>query len=178
VRTSAQSIRRTIAAVAALELAGHGGGRDDLAVYLPWMPFSWPAFISLLAEALPETYGNRFLDVGCGLGTKMMLAEELFGLDVHGIERSPELAKAAREHWLTVDEADALTWDGYGDIDIIFLNRPFSDQALEAQLEDRVWQEMKPGAVVIGVNLVNPPPSSWYLILDDSEVRRWIMQKV
>ena len=152
-------------------------GRDMPETYLPWMPFSWPDFIALVAEALPEITGDKFLDVGCGVGTKMMLAEEIFDLDVHGIERVPEYVKEARGRGLTVTEADARGWNGYGDYDIIFFNRPFFSQEMQAELEQQVWDDMKPGAVIIGVNLLAPPPASWHPILDDGEVRRWVLQK-
>ncbi len=178
--TRAQHIRSTLATVTRLDAQWRVNlaGRDNLDVYLPWMPFSWPDFIALVAEALPDTPGDRFLDIGAGVGTKMTLARELFGLDVHGVERVPEYVAQARSQGLEVTEADALAWDGYGEFDLIFFNRPFFDVARQADLERRVWAAMKPGAVVIGANLLYPPPSSWYLILDDSEVRRWIMAKV
>lgn len=174
-----QQIRSMISTVITLEREWmtRPAGRDDLARYLPWMPFSWPDFVALVAEALPETTGDRFLDVGCGIGTKLLLAEEIFGLDVRGVERVPEFVKEARQCGLIVAEADALGWDGYGEFDIVFFNRPFHDNDVQAQLEQQVWADMKSGAVVIAVNLIAPPPASWYLILDDSEVRRWIMQK-
>lgn len=170
--------RSTIAVVKELdeEWRRRDAGRDDLATYLPWMPFSWPEFIALVAEALPETTGDKFLDVGSGPGSKMMLAEAIFGLDVHGVERVPEYVKAARQRGLQVDEADAFGWDGYGDYDLVFFNRPFHDELRQRELEQQVFRDMKPGAVVIAVNLI-VPPSSWYLILDDGEVRRWIYQK-
>lgn len=173
-----QQVRATIAAVNELdaEWRSRDAGRDDLATYLPWMPFSWPAFTALLAEALPEVTGDRFLDIGCGVGTKMMLAQDIFGLSVYGVERVPEYVAAARKRGLVVEEADALGWNGYGDFDVVFFNRPFFDVERQAQLEQQVYRDMKPGAVVIAVNLINPP-TSWYLVLDDSEVRRWIFQK-
>ena len=177
--TQATQVKAAIGTVIALEArwaADRSAGRDDLATYTPWMPFSWPAFIALVAEALPEVPGDRFLEVGCGIGTKMMLAEAVFGLDVHGVERVPEYVKAAREQGLSVDEDDALAWEGYGDYDLVFLNRAFSDQGKELQLEATVYDSMKPGAVVIAANVL-APPASWYLVLDDGEVRRWIYQK-
>lgn len=175
-----QQIRDVIQVTVALDRLwmGDPAGHDRPGTYLPWMPFSWPDFVSLLAEALPESTGNKFLEVGAGIGTKMQLAEELFGLDVYGIERTAEYCKEARERGLQVFEADALGWGSYGDYDIVFFNRPFFDQELQAELELQVWRDMKPGAVVIGVNLLAPPPSSWYLVLDDGEVRRWVMTKI
>ena len=156
---------------------GRVPNRGEMNTYLGWMPFSWPDFVALVAEALPEVTGDRFLDIGCGVGSKMLLAEEIFGLNVRGVERVPEYVKEARQRGLIVTEADALGWDGYGEYDLVFFNRPFYDQDLQGQLEAQVWADMKPGAVAIGVNLISPPPQSWYPVLNDGEVRRWISQK-
>lgn len=174
-----QQVRSMIATVTALdaEWRKSAAGRDNLPVYLPWMPFPAYDFVALVTEALPETYGDRFLDIGAGIGTKMLLAEEIFGLDVRGVERVPEYVKQARERGLVIAEANALGWDGYGDYDLIFFNRPFYDTDQQAQLEQQVWEDMKSGAVVIAANLLSPPPRSWFPVLDDGEVRRWIMQK-
>jgi protein-L-isoaspartate O-methyltransferase len=146
-------------------------------LYTPWMPFSIPAFVALLAEALPEVPGDRFLEVGCGPGSKMLIAREIFGLDVHGVERSDEMAAAARTLGLDAETADAAAWDGYGKHDVVWFNRPFRDPGTQQQLEDLVWRDMAPGAVVIVANLEHPPPSQWLVVLDDWEIRRGIYMK-
>jgi len=171
-------IRTAIATATGLDAedCARTAGRDDMATYLPWMPFSWPDFIALVAEALPDTPGDRFLEVGAGVGAKMVLAETVFGLDVEGVERVPEYVKTARERGLTMYEADALGWEGYGDYDLVYFNRTFANQDLERELEAYVYDRIKPGAVLIAVNVI-APPAGWFLILDDGEVRRWIMQK-
>jgi trans-aconitate methyltransferase len=175
-----QQIRAAIGAVVALDAEWRvsDAGRDNVATYLPWMPFPWPDFIALVSEALPEVTGDKFLDIGCGPGAKMLLADVVFGLNVRGVERVPEYVKAARERGLVVDEADALGWKGYGDFDLVFFNRPFYDQVREVELENQVFAGLKPGAVLITANLITVPPSSWYPILNDSEVKRWIVQKL
>ena len=176
--THAQQVRQAISAAIDLEAEWahrRDAGYDDPAC-LPWMPFSWPAFVALVAEALPEVGGDRFLEVGCGPGSKMILADAIFGLSTRGVERVPEYVKAARQQGLIVTETDALAYDGYGDADLVFFNRAFADQEKELQLEATVYDKMKPGAVVIAVNVL-APPVSWYLVLDDNEVRRWIYQK-
>ena len=174
-----RQLRALIGSVIAMdrEWMSRHEGYDDPGRCLPWMPFSWPDFIALIGEALPETTGDKFLDVGAGIGTKMLLAREIFGLDVTGIERVPAYIKVARDHDLMVIERDAAGWDGYGDYDLVYFNRPFFDQGLQERLEQHIWNTMKPGAVVVGVNLVASPPPTWYPILDDREVRRWILQK-
>jgi trans-aconitate methyltransferase len=152
-------------------------GRDDFR-FLPWMPFSWPEFIAMIAEAVPELNGLLFLDVGAGPGTRMLLAREIFGLVVHGIDRVPEYCKAACEELgLTVDCEDALRYKRYGEYDLIWVNRPIRDAELQAQLEAKLWDEMAPGAVVGCANLEDRPPQHWYPILDDWELRRGVWQK-
>lgn len=140
--------------------------------YAPWLPFQIYEYIPLVAEALPETDGNRFLEIGCGIGTKMLLTHELFGLDVSGIERNEEYAAAARRLGLNVAVADALTWNGYDAFDLIWFNRVFRDVAAEADLEARVWSMARPGAVIMCANLEAGPPPSWYPILDEWSDRR------
>lgn len=151
-------------------------GRDNPKC-TPWMPFPLFDFIALVAEALPDSPGSRFLEIGSGLGTRMRIASALYGLDAHGIDRVPEYVNQAWKLGLSAEVTDALAYDGYGKADIIWFNRVFNDPALQQELELKVWQEMAPGAVVICANVEFPPPLTWWPILDDREVRRWISQK-
>lgn len=151
-------------------------GRDDQR-FLPWMPFSWPEFISMTAEALPEMPGTRFLDVGCGPGTRMLLARDIFGLEVRGFDRVPEYVGAAQKLGLEVTQEDALEYKGYGYFDLIWMNRPIRDHELQGRLEAKVWDEMSPGAVIGCANLDNRPPMHWYPVYDDWEIKRGVWQK-
>lgn len=151
-------------------------GRDD-ARSTPWMPFPVYDFLALVAEALPESTGDRFLEVGCGIGTRMMLARDVFGLDVRGFDRVPEYVAQAQQLGCPAEVADALGYEGYGKADILWFNRPFSDKDTQRRLERQVWADMASGAVVICANLQLPPPVDWWPVLDDHEVRRWIVQK-
>lgn len=151
-------------------------GRDSAAC-TPWMPFPMFDFIALVAEALPGAPGERFLEAGCGIGTRMLLAQVIFGLDVAGFDRVPEYVHEAQKLGLAARCEDAAGYDGYGDADIVWFNRPFRDRVPQADLEQKVWNEMKPGAVVICANLEGRPPQDWWLVLDDMEVRRGIWQK-
>lgn len=144
--------------------------------FTPWMPFPIPAYISLLAEALPEVPGDRFLEIGAGPGSKMLIARELFGLEVHGIELNPEYARQAVSLGLRVMTGDAADFGDYRAYDVIWFHRPFRDPDSQAALEKRVWDDMAPGAVVICANLEGTPPG-WVTILDDWEIRRGIWMK-
>jgi len=147
--------------------------------YTPWMPFSIPAFIALLAEALPEApeiRGDlRFLDIGCGPGSKMLIARDLFGLDVTGFDRVPEYVIAARSVALDAYIADAEDWPSYGNASVTWFNRVARDPEIQARIEAAVWRGAASGAVVIGANLEGPPPRSWLPVLDDwADARRGI----
>lgn len=149
------------------------------ATHTPWMPFPRHEFVAMLADAVADADGgDRFLEIGCGPGTKMMLADSIFDLNVQGVERVPEYVAQARQMGLLVHEADAADWKGYGEYDIVWFNRPFRDREAQAALEALVWDELRTGAVVMCANLEGKPPSSWYPIDDDWEVRRGIWQKL
>jgi trans-aconitate methyltransferase len=147
--------------------------------FLPWMPSDVGQFLVLLVEALAEAPGDKFLEVGCGPGTKMLLARELFGLDVHGFDRVPEYVKAAWERGLSAWEFDAAEFADYAKYDIVFFNRPFRDRDAERELELAVWRKMRRGAVVIAMNLeTQPPEDRWLVVTDDWESRRGVWLKL
>lgn len=152
-------------------------GRDDPARYTPWMPFPLFDYIALLAEAMPVLEGSRLLELGCGIGSRMLVAQELFGLDVSGFDRVDEYVAQAVKLNLNVWADDALTFTGYGHYDVLWFNRPFLDPVPQRELEAKVWEAMAPGAVVIAANLEAPPPRAWMTVLDDWEVRRGIWWK-
>lgn len=170
IRTAAQAGRQWIGAVPQAD--------GDKLRYTPWMPFQLFTFTAMLAEALPEADGPRFLEIGAGPGSCMLIAREVFGLDVHGIERTDEYAAAARALGLDVPTHDALSWPHYGNYDIIWFNRVFRDPAPETELESLVWRTADPGTVILCANLEGRPPGSWFPVLDswDSD-RRGIWQK-
>lgn len=151
----------------------------DTQMFTGWMPSDVAQFLVLLIEAIAEAPGNRFLEIGCGPGTKMMLARDLFGLDVTGFDRVPEYVAAAKEHHLNVSECDALNFHAYGTFDIVFFNRPFRDRARQAELERLVYTRIRRGAVVICMNLERqPPPDKYLVVTDDWESRRGVWLKL
>ena len=145
----------------------------DQQMFTGWMPSDVAQYLVLLIEALAEAPGGRFLEIGCGPGTKMMLARELFGLDVTGFDRVPEYVVAAKEQGLNVAECDAFDFQDYNKFDIVFFNRPFRDREVQCDLEKMVYSKIRRGAVVLAMNLENQPPSDKYLVcVDDWECGR------
>lgn len=137
-------------------------------IRLGWMPFQMADFVAIMTEVMRETNGVEFLEVGAGIGTKLTVAAHLFGLTTSGIEYNETLATVAfQKRRGPVCTADALSWPGnYGQYDIIWMYRVFRDAELQDQLEQRIYREMKPGAIFAGAALQNAP-KEWNIVVDD-----------
>lgn len=133
-----------------------------------WMPFQLADFVAIMTEVMCVTNGVEFLEVGSGVGTKSMVARYMFGLHTYGIEYDETLATVARQKsrgpvWV----GDALAYpDNYGNYDVIWMYRPFRDPELQDSLEKRIYQEMRPGAILAGAGLENAP-DGWTTVVDD-----------
>lgn len=110
-----------------------------------------------LRKPLHETSERLlFVDVGCGVGTKVYLATTFPQLSVEGIEITPQYADIARKliSWernptdRRIKTADARLVD-YSIYDIIYFYRPMCDRDQEAILERRIADTMKKGAYVL-----------------------------
>jgi SAM-dependent methyltransferase len=156
-----------------------------------WMPAPMPLFITLLTDAVmaaqPHHAGPRggwadedamgppwFLDVGCGPGTKIRLAQKMFGLKGYGIDIVPRFVAEAQAHGVHAMIADAfefpegglsddlrLSRDGYARFQIVYVNRP---SALQDELEHLVMDQMASDAVLIAVNWRNDPAKEGWIL--------------
>lgn len=169
--TKAGSIQRTLRWVEDEEhrLLMHGDRRDPIT--LPFMPFQPSAFTAIMFDVVAETNGPIFLDVGCGTGTKMALAKEVFGLTPWGIEIDRPMADQAdaRFPWAVIaeDARRSICRSFYSQADIVWMYRPFRDPDAQTELEKFVMAEMKHGAILAGGKwqMDNPPP--WIPVVDD-----------
>lgn len=153
----------------------------DRARYTLYMPFNKGEFAGLLAEAVAgyepgEDEDIRFLAIGCGPGSELLIARDVFGLDAVGFDRIAEYTAAARSLGLRADDADAEHYTAYGRFQVIWFNRVARDAKIQKRIEARVWRDTAPGTVVICANLEAPPPG-WFPVLDDWEARRGIFMK-
>jgi hypothetical protein len=147
---------------------GRVPGQKPDPTYNPWMPFQCAEFVAMLAECVAEAGGDKFLDVGSGIGTKLLLAKELFGLTAHGLEYDAEMVHHASSLRRYTLRCDALTVHRsyYSSEDIIWLYRPFRDGFKQAQLEHLIFEHMKPGAIIAGAAWENKP-NGFEIIIDD-----------
>jgi SAM-dependent methyltransferase len=107
---------------------------DEDTSYYPNASFSILRFIATLKRIQNLCgVGARFLDVGCGLGNKVWIAQE-FGFDAHGIEVNEKYVEIARNlvgpHRVLCH--DATTYADYGKFDVIYFFNPMPSGALEA----------------------------------------------
>ncbi|MEP4196384.1 MAG: hypothetical protein ABJL99_12195 [Aliishimia sp.] len=97
----------------------------------------------------------RFLDVGCGGGTKVLAASRVFP-KCDGLEYDQGYAEAGkRTLQLTAPETgqvihgDALTFDAYADYDVIYFYRPISDDDLLSQMQNRIIEQARLGTIIL-----------------------------
>jgi SAM-dependent methyltransferase len=134
---------------------------------VPFLPMKVGDFALLLAEAVPAAGGVRFLDAGCGPGTKLWLAEYWYRLRVTGVDALPAHVAAANEGRdpPVAVQADLRDWAGFGGFDIVLLNRPVQGSQMPV-FERRVMAALAPGAVLIHANGVTDPGTElgWELV--------------
>jgi hypothetical protein len=154
---------------------GHVAGQKPDPVNNSWAPFQMADFISIMAECVAVSEGNSFLDVGSGIGTKLAVACDLFGLESCGIEVDQVMVEHADDSGRVTLTCDALAYEGYGDHDIIWLYRPYRDSLAQAKLEHKIYEEMKTGAIVAGA-WFEQPPGGFEIVVDnwtDGQASAW-----
>ncbi|HID97572.1 MAG TPA: class I SAM-dependent methyltransferase [Thermodesulfobacteriaceae bacterium] len=100
----------------------------------------------------PATPGNShsFLDVGCGIGNILLIAEE-FRFEVFGLEKD-EYPFAMASELIGQDRIfreDIRNYKNYGDFDVIYYYCPLTDGPPQMELEILIEDQMKPGAILI-----------------------------
>lgn len=142
-------------------LTPHEVADDHLDGKYPFIPLPISDFIKWVnyAQGLHQhlyTDWSRplFLDVGCGIGTKLILAHYL-GLPSHGIEINQRYLDIAYEK-LGIDSArliagDARKFEGYKLYQIIYFYCPMRDPKLQRELEKAIYDGARDGTILIQV---------------------------
>lgn len=96
-----------------------------------------------------------FLDVGSGVSVKVLQAAEFFER-AEGLEYEPELAaigdrlvQGGGYTGCRVRHGDALTFDGYGDFDVIYAYKPMHDMEMLSAMEARIVAQARPGTILV-----------------------------
>ncbi len=122
----------------------------------PFIPVDPGLFVALLQAAWRiltvegRTEGARYLEVGCGAGTKLPLAAAFF-TEVEGLELDPIYLAKARAHWPAhaIHGADALVFDGYGAYAVIYAYVPIRDVEIQGRFERHLMASAAPGTVIL-----------------------------
>ena len=106
------------------------------------------AFDYLTAAKKSGTFS--FLDIGCGIGNAMLVAEQI-GFDVYGFEKDEFPFRIACELMGAnkVTQEDIRHYDKYEQFDLIYYFRPFSDGQLMREFEKMIEDRIKPGGILI-----------------------------
>lgn len=99
--------------------------------------------------------GSRFLDVGCGLGNKVWLAQTI-GFDAHGIEINQRYADIAGECVGTnrIVCHDGITFPDYDQYDVIYFYNPMPSDELETAI---ITNAKKDAIIYHAIELRSPP---------------------
>ena len=121
-------------------------------------------FASNLIKA-PETNMGKFLDVGCGIGNVLALAEYCRIPDIYGIEIDESLKRRALYNSVPLPDTlphsefgsdsplifnlDAFDFKFYNEMDIIYYYCPMQKLEKQLRLEALIEKKMKGGALLI-----------------------------
>jgi hypothetical protein len=129
-----------------------------------WSPLELTEFdrmltvaVQLLSRGLRQLF---FAEAGCGIGTKLYLAKHYHNLHETGYEISREYLVKAGELGV-----NAYRWDlrekhpPWSHFNIVYIARPFKDDAVEVAWENEVCESMRPGSVLISAYSAHKPYS-------------------
>ncbi len=107
-------------------------------------------FVVALQMVRERARGNAYLEVGCGIGTKLVIAQH-FGFEVHAIEARAQYVATAQFLCpeATIKIADARHYDNYGAFDVIFCYRPLISDEGQAALDEFICGKAKSDAVLL-----------------------------
>jgi hypothetical protein len=142
--------------------------------YRPYALGAFGALLQVAVQAWSESHQHAspqfLLEVGCGIGTKLVLAAKVFHLQAEGFDASLKYVQAAsdlcEEYAVGLGQVwreDARYYQGWNSYDIIFLNRPLRDYQEQLKLEETVYDEMSMGSVLILGNALSTP-DGWKLL--------------
>ena len=120
--------------------------------YFHYIPYNLESFYRIL-EFFKQNYPqfNNFIDVGCGIGDKLLIAKNLFNYNVTGIEYSSYTYKIAQEvgdkYDFNVVNIDAFDFD-FSPFNLIYMYSPIRDNELMNKLHDKVLCELNKGIFI------------------------------
>ncbi len=151
-------------ALAAMDFMSSPGEQDETARELGCFPdirlkpheFAAHALAAYRVSLVLGRYGKaQFLDVGCGGGSKLLLASRYFSR-ADGIEFDPGYAGSARRLIeacgllnCEVHEANALAFESYDDYDVVYFYQPMNNTEALHDLERIIASSVRPDTILV-----------------------------
>lgn len=112
----------------------------------------------------------RFIDVGCGIGDKVLLARNI-GFDGYGVEYDDFLVRCARWLFFSLDDkADdprikhrCALEHNYVGYHVIYFYQPFQGEEQQKKLEQKIYRQADLGAFIITPQYLTPPSRRQYV---------------
>jgi len=119
---------------------------DGYYYYIPFDLFNFIEKMDNLTKLYPRF--KKFIDVGCGIGDKVLIAKEFFGLDATGIEYSDYTSGVAKRKLknlgVNIIHDDAFNLD-FGEYNYIYLYVPIQNPVKMGELGKHILNSMKEG---------------------------------
>ena len=133
-----------------------------------------------LARQATTAKSPRLLECGSGFGFIGALAREL-GFTVAGIEIEPSYIEMSRRLFpsVPVEEADLLTFERYGEFDVVYYYGPFAEAEVQARFERRVEDALRPGGIILASRKVSLDfrELGAFEVLSHDGSQTWVIQK-
>lgn len=103
-----------------------------------------------LREQGPPGRSFKFIDIGCGIGNILLLAE-MMEFEVFGIEKDTSSLAIARDlvGEPSVSQEDIWNYTKLNEFDVVYYFRPFCEKTYQLKFEQRIEDNLKPGAILI-----------------------------
>lgn len=115
-----------------------------------YVPYELKLFLNLIADIYEITKNKKnpkFIDIGCGIGTKVLIASILF--DSYGIDCNQEHIEISKILGCNNTFCGDIFEQDYSDYDILFYYRPFYDDVIYEKFETKIYEESKTGSIII-----------------------------
>lgn len=92
----------------------------------------------------------KFIDIGCGIGNILLLAE-LMEFEIFGIEKDTSSLEIARNLIgdAVVSQEDIWNYTNLNAFDVVYYFRPFCEKTHQLSFEQHIEDHLKPGAILI-----------------------------
>lgn len=134
-------------------------GEGDAEDHYGWSPLPLPKFMELFSicqQYLPPR--PVFMEAGCGIGTKLYIAREMFDAWEFGFDINSGFIQYAQNTFGVRAYVGSVHDMAYDMADLVYIARPFKDDAKEAEYERAVHSRMRNGAVLIAAYSAVKPP--------------------